>query len=94
MPSLDVVLLAGRYTLLDQSGLVELLPEAARRGVSIIAGGVFNSGLLADPKPDSHYDYATVPQQMLARALRLQEICEAHGVPLRAAAKPVTSAPS
>jgi len=83
---IDVVLLAGRYTLLDQSGLVELLPEASRRGVSIIAGGVFNSGLLADPKPGSHYDYAAAPQQMLARALRLQELCEAHGVPLRAAA--------
>jgi D-threo-aldose 1-dehydrogenase len=83
---IDVVLLAGRYTLLDQSGLVELLPEATRRGVSIIAGGVFNSGLLADPKPDSHYDYAAVSREMLARALRLQEICEAHGVPLRAVA--------
>jgi D-threo-aldose 1-dehydrogenase len=83
---IDVVLLAGRYTLLDQSGLVELLPEAARRGVSIIAGGVFNSGLLADPKPGSHYDYTAVPQRLLAQALRLQGVCEAHGVPLRAAA--------
>jgi D-threo-aldose 1-dehydrogenase len=52
----DCVLLAGRYSLLDQSGLRDLLPLAARRGVAVIAGGVFNSGLLADPQPDARYD--------------------------------------
>lgn len=83
---LDVVLLAGRYTLLDQQGLDELLPEAARRGVSVLAAGVFNSGLLADPRPQATYDYAAAPQALLAKALRLREICERHGVPLRAAA--------
>ncbi|MCX4986089.1 aldo/keto reductase [Streptomyces sp. NBC_00572] len=82
----DVVLLAGRYTLLDQSGLTELLPAAHRRGVSIVAGGVFNSGLLADPRPGATYDYAAAPPEVLARALRLREICERHGVPLRAVA--------
>ncbi|MEY9838654.1 aldo/keto reductase [Streptacidiphilus sp. EB103A] len=83
---LDVVLLAGRLSLLDDSGLDELLPEAARRGVSVIVGGVFNSGLLADPRPGATYDYAAAPDELLSRALRLQQVCERHGVPLRAAA--------
>jgi D-threo-aldose 1-dehydrogenase len=83
---LDVVLLAGRCSLLDGSGLDELLPEAARRGVSVIVGGVFNSGLLADPRPGATYEYAAAPDELLSRALRLQQVCERHGVPLRAAA--------
>ncbi|MER5627440.1 aldo/keto reductase [Streptosporangium sp. NPDC002544] len=82
----DCVLLAGRYTLLDQSGLAELLPLAADRGVSVIAGGVYNSGLLADPKPGATYDYLPAPVDLLARALAVQEICARHDVPLRAAA--------
>jgi D-threo-aldose 1-dehydrogenase len=83
---LDVVLLAGRLSLLDGSGLDELLPEAARRGVSVVVGGVFNSGLLADPRPGATYEYAAAPDELLSRALRLQQVCERHGVPLRAAA--------
>jgi len=82
----DVVLLAGRYTLLDQRGLDELLPEAARRGTSVVVGGVFNSGLLADPRRSSTYDYGTVPEEILTKALRMQVVCQKHGVPLRAAA--------
>jgi len=82
----DVVLLAGRYTLLDQQGLVELLPEAARRGVSVVAGGVFNSGLLADPRPDATFDYAAAPPELLERALRIAAVCGQHGLPVRAAA--------
>jgi D-threo-aldose 1-dehydrogenase len=83
---LDVVLLAGRLSLLDGSGLDELLPEAARRGVSVVVGGVFNSGQLADPRPGATYEYAAAPDELLSRALRLQQVCERHGVPLRAAA--------
>ena len=83
---IDVVLLAGRYTLLEQSGLGELLPAALERGVSVVAGGVFNSGLLAGPHRAATYDYGTVPQDVLARALRMQALCETHGVTLRAAA--------
>src|SRR5216684_4362764 len=52
----DCFLLAGRYTLLDQVALVELLPECVKRGIAIIAGGVYNSGILADPKPGAHYN--------------------------------------
>lgn len=83
---IDAVLLAGRYTLLDQSGLAELLPAAQSRGVSVVAGGVFNSGLLADPHPAATYDYAAPSAGTLRRAVRLREICERHGVPLRAVA--------
>ena len=82
----DCVLLAGRYTLLDQSGLDELLPLCAQRGTSVIAGGVFNSGLLADPSPRATYDYAPAASELVARAQRLAEVCARHGVDLKAAA--------
>ncbi|WP_027341021.1 aldo/keto reductase [Hamadaea tsunoensis] len=82
---LDVVLLAGRYTLLDRTG-EPLLALAAERGVAVIAGGVFNSGLLADPKPGARFDYAQADGELLNRAIALRDLCEAHGVPLRAAA--------
>ncbi|MDX3244598.1 aldo/keto reductase [Streptomyces sp. ME18-1-4] len=83
---IDVVLLAGRYTLLEQDGLTELLPEAAARGRSVIIGGVFNSGLLTAPRPGATYDYAPAARPVLDRAMRLLEVTERHGVPLRAAA--------
>ncbi|MFF7994276.1 aldo/keto reductase [Kitasatospora xanthocidica] len=83
---IDAVLLAGRYSLLDQRGLVELLPLAERRQVAVVVGGVFNSGLLADPKPGATFDYRTASEELLGRALRLKEACGQHGVPLRAAA--------
>jgi D-threo-aldose 1-dehydrogenase len=83
---MDAVLLAGRYSLLDQGGLAELLPEATRRGRSVVVGGVFNSGLLADPKPGATFEYATAPDALLERALRIKAVCEKFGVPLRAAA--------
>ncbi|MEU6356285.1 aldo/keto reductase [Streptomyces sp. NPDC047072] len=82
----DVVLCAGRYTLLDQSALTELLPAAVERGVSVVIGGAFNSGLLADPKPGATYNYAQAPGDLLDRALRMREIAERHGIGLRAAA--------
>ncbi|MEV6553782.1 aldo/keto reductase [Streptomyces sp. NPDC051597] len=82
----DAVLCAGRYSLLDQSAADELLPEAAARGTSVIVGGVFNSGLLADPRPGAPYDYAAAPPALLERALRIKAVCERHGVPLRTAA--------
>lgn len=82
----DVVLCAGRYTLLDQRALVELLPEAERRGVAVVVGGAFNSGLLADPRPGATYDYAAAPDDLLGRALRMKAIAERHGTTLRAAA--------
>ncbi|AJF69093.1 aldo/keto reductase [Streptomyces vietnamensis] len=83
---IDAVLLAGRYTLLDQGGLAELLPLAAERGVGVVIGGAFNSGLLADPRPGATFDYAVAPLDLFSRALDLKAVCERHGVPLRAAA--------
>ncbi|MEU2060634.1 aldo/keto reductase [Streptomyces sp. NPDC013455] len=82
----DVVLCAGRYTLLDQSAATDLLPEALRRGVSVVVGGPFNSGLLADPTPRATYDYRRAPRELLDRALRVRAVAERHGTPLRAAA--------
>ncbi|WP_405754714.1 aldo/keto reductase [Streptomyces sp. NBC_01411] len=82
----DVVLCAGRCTLLDRSALDTLLPEAQARGRSVVVGGVFNSGLLADPRPDAPYDYGTAPAGVLDRALRMKDVCGRYGIPLRAAA--------
>jgi D-threo-aldose 1-dehydrogenase len=82
----DVVLCAGRYTLLDQSALTDLLPAAVERGVSVVIGGAFNSGLLADPSPGATYNYAQAPEELLDRALRMRTIAERHGITLRAAA--------
>ncbi|MEV7343381.1 aldo/keto reductase [Streptomyces sp. NPDC093544] len=82
----DVVLCAGRYTLLDHRALTDLLPAAQERGTSVVIGGAFNSGLLADPKPGATYNYATAPAELLDRALRLKTIAARHGTTLRAAA--------
>ncbi|MGC9665840.1 aldo/keto reductase [Planosporangium sp. 12N6] len=85
-PGFDCFLLAGRYTLLDQSGLDGLLPLCAQRGIAVLAGGVYNSGLLVDPSPTSHFDYAPPPAPVLAKALAIRRVCDRYGVPLPAAA--------
>ncbi|GHH91635.1 aldo/keto reductase [Streptomyces capillispiralis] len=82
----DVVLCAGRHTLLDQSALADLLPAALERGTSVVVGGAFNSGLLADPGPGATYDYGRAPAGLLERALRMKDAAERHGTTLRAAA--------
>src|ERR1700681_3057028 len=83
----DSFLLAGRYTLLDQVALNELLPECVERGIAIIAGGVYNSGILADPKPGAHYNYQTAPPDLLERAQKIRDVCARDQVPLKAAAE-------
>ncbi|TGB06386.1 aldo/keto reductase [Streptomyces sp. MZ04] len=83
---IDAVLCAGRYTLLDQSALTDLLPAAHKHGTSVVIGGVFNSGLLADPRPGATYDYTAAPRDLLDRARRLKATAERHGTTLRAAA--------
>ncbi len=82
----DMVMLAGRYTLLDQSGEDELLPLCAERGVAVLAAGVFNSGLLATHDPAGTYDYAPAPGPLLDQARRIAAVCERHGVTLPQAA--------
>lgn len=83
---IDVVLLAGRWTLLDRSGGAELLPECARRDIAVVVGGVYNSGVLADPAPGAFFDYDVAPARVLRTARRLADVADAAGVPLKAAA--------
>jgi D-threo-aldose 1-dehydrogenase len=86
---LDVILLAGRYTLLEQNALDALLPACERAGTSIVVGGPYNSGILATGARHGgtlHYDYGIAPQSIVDRVRRLEAHCEQHGVPLAAAA--------
>jgi D-threo-aldose 1-dehydrogenase len=82
----DVFLLAGRYTLLDQEALTELLPLCVDRRIAIVLGGVMNSGILADPRPGGTFNYQPAAPELVERALRLGEVCARHEVPLKAAA--------
>ncbi|MEV4175254.1 aldo/keto reductase [Nonomuraea sp. NPDC049709] len=84
----DAVMLSGYYTLLEQSALDDLLPACAEHGVSILAASVFNSGVLATPRPgpDARFEYRPAAAEVLERAHRIADVCEAHGVTLPAAA--------
>lgn len=82
----DVFLLAGRYTLLEQTALDELFPLVEERGISIVAGGVFNSGLLIEPRHGAMYDYAPASGEIIEKARALDAVCREFDVPLRAAA--------
>jgi len=82
----DCFLLGLRYTLMDQTAAARLLPLAAERGVGVIVGGVFNSGILADPKPGASFDYHKARDADVRRAVRLRDVCADHGVALKAAA--------
>jgi D-threo-aldose 1-dehydrogenase len=85
---LDIVMCAGRYTLLEQDALDDLLPASTARGVSVVAAAVFNSGLLARDRPTANltYNYAPAPAELIVRVNALADVCEAHGVSLPAAA--------
>jgi D-threo-aldose 1-dehydrogenase len=82
----DCIMLAGRYTLLDQSGAAELLPLCEELGVAVIAAGVFQGGVLADTAYGVPPGYALAPPAVLQRIARLRELCRRYGVPLLAAA--------
>ncbi|MFE9453952.1 aldo/keto reductase [Streptomyces sp. NPDC006739] len=84
----DVVMLAGRYSLLDQSALDDVLPAARELGKSVVAVGVFNSGLLSRDRPADgmKYDYQDAPPALVARARAIADVCAAHGTTLPAAA--------
>jgi D-threo-aldose 1-dehydrogenase len=83
----DCFLLAGRYTLLEQDGLDDLLPLAEAQQFSILLGGPFNSGILATgAKPGARYNYTPAPPEIMQRVDAIERVCEAHGVPLAAAA--------
>lgn len=85
----DVVLLAGRYTLLEQDALDTFLPLCERRGVRVVVGGPYNSGILATGVRNTaaaNYNYSTAPPEVLARVAAIETICDNHEVPLAAAA--------
>lgn len=82
----DIVLLAGRYSLLEQPALPSFLPKCMASGCRVALGGVFNSGLLADPRANATYNYQPAPAQLVEKALRIEAVCNAHDVPLKAAA--------
>lgn len=83
----EIFLLAGRYTLLDTSAAARLLPRCVERGVGVVLGGPFNSGVLATgPRAGAFYDYAPATDDVLARTAALSEVCERHGTPLAKAA--------
>ena len=79
----DLFLLAGRYTLLEQAPIDTLFPQCTKRGVGIILGGPYNSGILAG-KPT--YNYAAVPPEIVERVRKLEAVCSRHAVPMHAAA--------
>lgn len=82
----DCFLLAGRYTLLEQGAIAEFLPTCVKKNISVIIGGVYNSGLLANPSAGAKYNYEDADRSLIDRALELEKVCLEHGVPLKAAA--------
>ena len=84
----DLVMIAGRYTLLEQSALDDLLPLALEHEVGVVIAGVYNSGLLSSPRAstDAKYDYGDAPVALVERANLIASVCERHGVTLPEAA--------
>jgi D-threo-aldose 1-dehydrogenase len=85
---LDLLMVAGRYTLLEQPAAPELIPECRERGIGIVVAGAFNSGLLSTstPGPGARYEYGDAPAEVVEKAQRLAMVCRKHGVELPAAA--------
>ncbi len=83
----DCFLLAGRYTLIDHTGLKELLPLCVEKGIGIIIGGPYNSGVLASgAKPGAKFNYADAPPAILEKVRKVEAVCARHSVPMKAAA--------
>ena len=82
--ALDLAMVAGRYTLLEQAD--EVVAACRDAGVGIVAAAVFNSGVLSTPRPGDRYEYGAVPPELLERAERIADVCERHGVALPEAA--------
>jgi D-threo-aldose 1-dehydrogenase len=82
----DCFLIAGRYTMLDQSALDEVLPLCVAKNISVIIGSPFNTGILVDPKPDSTFDFVQAPAEIIEKALRMKGVCAKYNIPLPAAA--------
>ena len=83
----DLFLLAGRYTLLEQESLASFLPLCEQRGIGIVLGGPYNSGILATgPKPGAQFNYFDAPPSVVEKVARINEVCQRHGVPMIEAA--------
>jgi len=83
----DCFMLAGRYTLLEQPALDELLPACTQRGIGVIPVGIFNSGILATGAvAEARYDYLPAPSDIIARVAAIEAVCARHGVQLASAA--------
>jgi D-threo-aldose 1-dehydrogenase len=82
--ALDLAMVAGRYTLLEQAE--DVVAACRETGVGIVAAAVFNSGLLSKPRPGDRYEYGDVPPEVLDRARRIADVCDRHGVTLPEAA--------
>lgn len=82
----DCFLLAGRYTLLDQGALDALFPVCATKNIGILLGGIYNSGILANPSAGAKFNYQDADATLIARARELDELCRKHGTELKAAA--------
>ncbi|SJN40088.1 L-fuco-beta-pyranose dehydrogenase [Microbacterium esteraromaticum] len=85
---LDIIMVAGRYTLLEQPAAADVIPACEARDTGIVAASVFNSGLLAqsEPRRDGRYEYGQLPEELWDRLVRIAEVCKEHDVPLPAAA--------
>ena len=77
---IDIAMVAGRYTLLDQVALEDFLPEALKRQVSVMGAGVFNSGVVLDPIPGATYNYETAPPEVISRAQKIHDVIKPYGV--------------
>ncbi len=86
--ALDLVMVAGRFTLVEQPALDEVIPRCRDSGVGVVAAAVFNSGLLASPRPGprARYEYADAPAEILERARRIEDVCAEYDVALPVAA--------
>jgi D-threo-aldose 1-dehydrogenase len=83
----DVAMMAGRYTLLDQTGLQEFLPLAEKKNMGVMLAGVFNSGILATgAQPGAKFDYASAPEAVVAKVKKIEEVCRAYNTTIRQAA--------
>lgn len=82
----DIVLIAGRYSIIDQTAAHDLMPAAAKHGAAIVVGGVFNSGVFMNPSPESFFNYEPAPQNIIEKVLAVHEICREFDVNPAAAA--------
>ena len=89
----DLAMMAGRYTLLDQTGMAEFMPLAVEKKMGVMLAGVFNSGILATGAvPGAKFEYGAAPPEIVERVRKIELVCAAHGTSIRRAAMQVPMA--